>query len=361
MDPVGSLLALPDAERVIAACIAPFADDGTMVRRSSLDALAQAGFLGDAMNAATQREVAELIARADASTWFCWAQHFTPMRVIADGAPSTVSERWHAGLSSGALLAGVAFAHVRRAGEPNPIATRVPGGWRIDGSLDWVTSWDIADVVVVQVRIAEAGPGRYVHLALPAGRSGGPVPGMVVGEPLALLAMGSTHTRPARFDACVVDDDVVAGFSSAKAWHETDDDRTVDANPATFGVCRGALTELATLAHSRGDARMAELVDAFAAQCRELRGRAYALAGHGPREERVAIRAQALDLVQRAASAVVIARAGSAMLDGSSAGRRAREALFLQVQAQTPVTRAAQVRVLLDSLHSGPSGEQARG
>ena len=39
-------------------------------------------------------------------------------------------ERYLAGLSAGALLAGVAFAHVRRPGPPNPVATRVDGGWR---------------------------------------------------------------------------------------------------------------------------------------------------------------------------------------------------------------------------------------
>jgi hypothetical protein len=46
------------------------------IARSEIDALADAGLLGEALEpSARQREIAERIAMADASVWFCWAQH----------------------------------------------------------------------------------------------------------------------------------------------------------------------------------------------------------------------------------------------------------------------------------------------
>jgi alkylation response protein AidB-like acyl-CoA dehydrogenase len=143
--------------------------------------------------------VAELLA-GDASTWFCWSQHQTPLRALEAVAPSPdapaadgLRARLLPGLRSGRLLAAVAFAHVRRPGPPNPVATRVPGGWRLDGSLDWVTSWDIADVVMVMALGAGDDAGSLLASYLPAGRA--PEPRQVVaGPPLRLLAM-SAHRR----------------------------------------------------------------------------------------------------------------------------------------------------------------------
>jgi len=80
---------------------------------------------------------------------------------------------------------------------------------------------------------------------------------------------------------------------------------------------------------------------------RSLRASAYALAdADGDPEVRREVRAASLDLAARAAQAVVVARSGGAMVTGTSAERRVREAMFLQVQAQTADVRAAQLRLI---------------
>ena len=339
---------MPQAELVIAEHIAPFAEevDTHGVRRSAIDALAAAGLLGSALSGPEQREVAELLSRADASTWFCWVQHQSPMRLIADGAPSAAATRWSDVLASGAALAGVAFAHVRRPGAPNPTATRVPGGWSITGELDWVTSWDIADVVVLQVHDAEA--DQYVCFALPAGMATEPLPaGLRIGEPLRLLAMSGTHTRPMTFTGCVLPDELVCAVIPKAPWHAMDEDRTVDASPAVFGVIRGALMDLASTGYGRRNEQVLDTVAVLAEATVALRAQAYALADDPERTthraERLRLRAEALDLCVRAATAAVTARAGAAMLTGTQTERRVREAMFLQVQAQTASTREAQL------------------
>ena len=323
------------------------------VQRSTIDALAAEGLLGAPLEPVShQRELAERLAMADGSVWFCWTQHFGCMRVlesaqVGDLTPNArgLQDRWLAGLTTGSDLGALAFAHVRRPGPPNPIAVRVDGGWVVDGRLDWVTSWDIADVVMIMVRGSGDWADHFVTFYLPAGHAQEPLPvGMHVEPPLHLLAMGGTHTRPVVFTGVRIDDACVSSVQPVDAWVERDRRTVSDAGPAIFGVIRGAVADLASLSHQQEAVELAEEISALG---RALRSRAYALAdADGDPAERREVRAASLDLAARAAQAVVVARSGGAMLTGTSAERRLREAMFLQVQAQTADVRAAQLRLI---------------
>lgn len=361
LDPVGpSHVGLASATEIAATVVAPRAAeaDRAGVDRATLDLLAAAGLLGAPLDPpAAQRELGELLAGSDASTWFCWVQHQTPLRVLAAASPdddapmaAELKAELLPGLESGRILAAVAFAHLRRPGTPNPSATRVPGGWRIDGTLDWVTSWDIADVVLVLAQGTGADAGRIVAAYLPAGR--GPAwPGVAPGPCLSLLAMSGTHTRPVSLTSVLVPHERVAAVLDREVWLRDDTARSAGASPAAFGVTRGAVAELAVIADRRADPAIAGLAAELAAETRRVRSAAYAAADEVPADadvidRRLALRARALDLAGRATAAAVVAGAGAAMRRGSPAERRAREALFLQVQAQTAASRAASVALL---------------
>jgi alkylation response protein AidB-like acyl-CoA dehydrogenase len=359
-DPVGPAtpgLTVPHAD-VLADVVAEGAvrADASGVERSTLDTLAGAGLLGSALRpAAVQRELGELMAGSDATTWFCWVQHQTPLRTLEGdvpglraAAPDALRQELLPGMRAGRILGAVAFAHVRRPGPPDPVATRVPGGWRLDGSLDWITSWDIADVVMVMAQAAGADDGSLVCCYLPAGRAGQPTEGLTVGAPLRLLSMSGTHTRPARLEGVFVPDDRVGAVLDRAEWLAEDAVRTTDANPAAFGVSRGAIAELAATAQRRSDERMTRLVGRLVDECRDIRARAYASADdRDDVSTRLGLRAAALDLTVRASAAVVVAQAGAAMRTGSAAERRVREAMFLLVQAQTQATRGASIDLML--------------
>lgn len=362
MDVVGPAdHALPaELEPLLAAIAEQAADtDRQGVPRATIAALADAGLLDTALTPPSrQRELAERIAMADATTWFCWVQHQTPTRILDCDAPGirvppsrVLRAEYLPDLRSGALLAAVAFAHVRRPGAPNPSATRIDGGWRFDGTLDWVTSWDIADVVMIMAQGTGADSDTLVCAYLPAGR-GPATPGLTAGEPLDLLAMGGTHTRPLILEGVVVPDAVVV-LVDRQQWLASDAHSTSDVNPATFGVTRGAIDELDDLAIQRADERLRALADRLAERVRDVRARAYAAAdADGDLETRRDLRAQALDLAVQSALAVITARAGAAMRAGHPAERRMREALFLQVQAQTAATRAASLDLIRDRVRA---------
>jgi len=329
--------------------------DAEGIPRSEIDALASVGLLGSPLDPAPrQREVAEQIAMADASVWFCWAQHQTPMKTLAAAEPGDhaplvdeIKARWLSGLQDGTFLGSVAFAHLRRPGDPNPVAERVHGGWAITGKLDWVTSWDIADVMLLMVR----GSGDYANSIiccyLAAGRDPAYLEGLHVHEPLKLLAMSGTHTRPMTLEAVKVPDTNVAAVMDFDAWSSADAKKTIDVNPATFGVIRGALADLHSTGVKRGDEQIIALAGSLSERLIELRRSAYVgIDDDASPDTRITLRARSLALAVEATTAVVTAQAGAAMRSGCSAERRVREAMFLQVQAQTAATRAASLALL---------------
>lgn len=343
IDPIGPYdTALPPADvrfiaDHVAAHAAAFEAEG--VPRSLLTDLGARGLFGAPH--VQQRELAELLAGSSADAWFCWAQHATPLRTVqsAQGiAAHALRDAWLADLVSGQAIAAVAFAHLRRPGKPNPGARKVSGGWRVSGTLDWITSWDIADVLLLMVRRDE----HVVQFLIPLG-DGAPQ-GMDVGPVLDLVAMRGTHTRAAVLTDVFLPDDWVLDQVPLNVWAQADAVKTAEANPAVFGIIRSAVAEIADIAQQKDDALLYELIDALAARCRALRTLAY---GDQAGVER---RAQAVQLAMTSATSAISVRAGSAMHTGSPAERRARAALFMHVQAQTVTSRDAAVHLTISGL-----------
>ena len=321
------------------------AADQLGVPRSNIDLLASVGAHGTALDARQQRELTERLAGADASTWFCWTQHQTPLQTMLAGgnqkASAELSEKWLNGLQNGELLAAIAFAHVRRGGPSNPVAKKVTDGWELTGNLDWITSWDIADVLMLLAMTEDKTHSVIFYL---------PIEGFekvfdhcVVGVPLNLLAMSGTHSRPITFDHTLISDDFVFSVIDSQEWLSADSEKTVLPNLAALGVARAAIEQLNEVSRARkqevGQAAARNLAQEF----ERLRALAYGAIDNGqtPRSELINLRVQTLEFAVKCAVAVVTATSGGAMITGGEAERRVREAMFLQVQAQTQETRDA--------------------
>ncbi len=324
------------------------------VDRAVVDLLGSAGLLGLAgprgyggaeAPAPVQREVTELLAGADGATWFVTTQHALPLRTLARSDNVALKERYLRALCTGGLLAGVAVAHLRRAGAPAVTATRTCGGWRFDGAVGWATSWGLADLLLLGGLSAS---GEVVLALLPAV----PQPGLSAGSPMRLAVMQGTATVVLTLDGLQVADADVAERSRAAQWLEADRLTTANATPAVFGLLQEILRRLTETADGRGDGTAAELAARLGEEGAELRRSAYALVDHVPPAEqvddRLALRAASLELVVRAATSLVAATGGSAMSLGAAPQRLAREALFHLVQAQTAPVRQATLERLLE-------------
>jgi alkylation response protein AidB-like acyl-CoA dehydrogenase len=297
-----------------------------------LGAWAPAAAGGGGAPATVVRELVERLSGASGALWFVAAQHRSPTEAALATDNAGLRERWAHPLASGAALGAVAFAHLRRPGPPGVRAERTRAGWSVSGRLDWVTSWGLADVLLL---MAETDDGRVVQLLVPARER----PGLTVLGPLRLAAMGATATVVVSLDEMVVSDEEVARILPKVAWSARDAERTANANPATFGLTRAALGRLATTASRRGSVAGADLAAELGARMVAVRRQAYRLMDDRPPadclDERVRLRAEGLDLAQRATVGLVTAEAGRAMTLESPAQRWAREAMFHLVQAQT--------------------------
>jgi alkylation response protein AidB-like acyl-CoA dehydrogenase len=348
---------VPRAQRLADELLRPAAEqvDRTAVPRSHLDAWAAEGLLGLAgprayggaqAPADVQREVAAVMAGACGSTWFVAAQHALPVTALAASPNEALRERRLAALCTGALLSGVAFSHLRRPGPPAVLATRVDGGWRFDGDVPWMTGWGLCDVVLLAGRTV----GDEVVWVLVEAREGA---GLSASEPLALAAMGATRTVTLALDGLQVPDADVVEVGSAADWLAADALRTANATPNVFGLQRECVRRLAETASARDDGTAAALAHALGQEGVRLRRVAETLLDDVPPEElvedRLAVRASALELALRSATALVAATGGSAMSLDAAPQRLAREAVFLLVQAQTPPLREALLQLWRDS------------
>ncbi len=344
-----------------ALAAAAAASDRLGVPRHALAALAAAGLLGTPLEPpALQRELTERLFMADGSLCFCWLQQQMPLRRLR-AAVSTLEapqadqlrRRWLEPVASGRALAAVAFAQLRRPAAAQATASRSGTGWCLEGRLDWITSWDIADLALLCLRCRDRSGDRVVGLLLPAGASGQPLPaGISLGDPLPLLAMGGTHTRAMQFTAAQLPDSQVLFVEDFARWSRADAAVVCRVSPVVFGCIRAALADLQRAAAQQGDATALALTAALADECRQLRRAAYDLIDADPddspelRRRHRQLRARALELAMRAAQAAVIAHAGSAMLVGAPVERHLREASFLLVQAQTTESRRASLDLL---------------
>jgi alkylation response protein AidB-like acyl-CoA dehydrogenase len=227
----------------------------------------------------------------------------------------------------------VAFAHVRRPGPPAIRATRVDGGWRLDGHAPWATSWGIAEWFCVA---AESADGELVWSMIPGDGPAGVTPTML---PLPVFA--STGTVALSFDGCVVADAEVVTVEDAAGWRASDRRRAAVGQPAVMGVADRAIHLLEDV----GD----DDASAAAGRLREELDRRWTddvalVEGAGDLEAASDHRAACLRLAHRATVALLAASGGRGMALDHPAQRLAREATFYVIQAQTADGRTATLR-----------------
>jgi alkylation response protein AidB-like acyl-CoA dehydrogenase len=335
------------ARRVADDVLAPAAQDvdRTVVPPEHVRLLAAEGLLsptapvelgGGGASVSVGREVAEILAGACGATWFVTTQHHLPVRSLLGSSNTALQQRWLRPLASGDVLAGIALAHLRRRGAAAS-GTSSGDGWRVSGEVPWLTSWGLAELVLLGFR-----DGADVVFALVPARD---QPGFTAGEPLALAAMQAARTVTVTLQDYAVSEADVVARQPFDVWAERDAATTANATPAVFGLLRAVVARLKTEGERRGETGTTDLAHLLDQRASAVRAQAYSLVDDVPADERVderlALRAEALDLLTTATTGLVAAGAGASMSLDHPAQRWAREALFHLIQAQTPAVRAA--------------------
>ena len=188
-------------------------DASGVIPPSHFAALAAAGLYGVALaEPAALPAVTEVLAAGCLATAFTWMQHHGPMRTLAGLGDPRVGVA-----AAGALRCGVALAGA----VPDPPllwATRVDGGWRLDGQAPLVTGWGLIDLVLVAARdVATADAPDEDALIVTALLDAHAAPGLTA-RPLALLAADASRTVQLRFDGVHLPDELVTGQTMRTAF-----------------------------------------------------------------------------------------------------------------------------------------------
>jgi alkylation response protein AidB-like acyl-CoA dehydrogenase len=295
----------------------------------ALDALAEAGLYGMAAPAPlgapdpggpyAHLDVIETLAGGCLSTTLVWMQHHGCVLALSHQADDAARERWLSRLVSGELRTTVAFSGLRRP-EPPTRATRVPGGWRLDGTAPWVSGWGHAQLVYVAAVDEE---GTIVWALIDAIEAP-----TLAAEPLPLAALAATSTVKLRFTGHPVADDRLVRLQALSDWRARD-----GTGPALLANGALALGVTARCTQLLG----AGPLDRELARCRvQMR--------EGDDDAVIAARAWASELASRASMAFLASRGGSGLLIEHHAQRLCREAMALVVLGQTQGIRAGQLR-----------------
>ncbi|MEV8516011.1 acyl-CoA dehydrogenase family protein [Dactylosporangium sp. NPDC051484] len=334
--------------RVVEEVLAPVAAqvDRTEVPRSHLEALREVGYYrwfvpeqygGVEIPPEVKAAADNLLFGADPSTATIVTQHGAPVApAIGAGTPQTLALLPK--LASGELFGGAGMGHVRSWPQRRgTVATRVPGGYRIDGVIGWHSGWGLTDVLWLGA--VDEAREEYVFGIADLHHSG------ITGRVLPLTAVYGSRTAELTLEGYLLSDAYVTEVVPVAEWKSRDGVVSLevrraqqidpDVDPADvpvlapvgpYGLARAALDD-ALRRHPAEPSLLAlseELEHAAATVLPDPHWRAVL--------DEIAV---------RATTAGVVARGGAGLLDGDIAQVRARAAVFFQVRGLAPVVRAA--------------------
>jgi len=381
-------------------------------------ALARAGLFGlvapGGVTPVAFRAVQEHLAGGCLASAFVWNQHHSPLRLVAASANRLLRDRWLAPLTNGEALAAVAFSQLRRpdggvraaplssgerrrgdgaGGDRGRGGGRGGGGGRGDGAggrsqgeggyvltgvAPWVTSWTLADVLVVGAlapptpaaptglvvwgaiglsAIEEPEPADGSHPVPTATRQrpgsqlpGPQLPGLVA-TPVPLAVLGATRTVALRFEGFRLPEKDVVCEEPREDFDLRDRLATASPNPLALGVAARAVRLLAERQPALAAVLAAAVDDCRNAGTGLLAATAALPAGSTPDTAQLGAlrsnRVRGLLLASQATTALVAASGGRAISATDPAQLLHRHAAFLLVQAQTPATREATLAALV--------------
>jgi alkylation response protein AidB-like acyl-CoA dehydrogenase len=314
-------------------------DRGEHPSRRSFSALGEAGLLGIGAPRNVDGRLAEMadvirrIAAECMSTAFSvWAHRMTVEYLLTAATPfgEAAAHRLLAGIALGVTGMAAAFKEAAGCGSVELTATPAHGGYHVSGPIRWASNLYSDSTMVTAVR-AESGERLIVAMPLDT-------PGIVVGEPFDLLALGSTASSFLNLRGAYVP----AGQVLSR-----DFDGFLQGVRPTFLVLQSAMClglastalEQARLSLTGTNAVFGADVDRLAERLASaeatLARLAAAVGGPGAptKKELLSLRLAAAELSSASADLEIRTAGGKGYASRTAASRRYREAAFIPVQS----------------------------
>ncbi|WP_299411062.1 acyl-CoA dehydrogenase family protein [Acaryochloris sp. IP29b_bin.148] len=287
---------------------------------------------GHDLDELTFRQFQEQVSRYSGALAFLQTQHQSAAALIARSPNTALKEKYLPYLSSGKVLIGIGFSHLRRQNPPPVQAVPTESGYEITGEVPWVTGQGCFQHFILGAQLAD---GRAIFGLVPLATVSQPAAGLIgCSPPLSLASMGSTRTVKVRLNRWQLPQEAVVVIRPPGWIHTNDQKNSLHHSFFALGCAQAGLDILASgkrpdFVHSTRQALDRELQSCRQAIYQEQQSPELAL------PKRLGLRAWAIELANRCAHAAVISGRGGANLLDHPAQRVYREALAFSVFGQT--------------------------
>ncbi|MDY6785392.1 MAG: acyl-CoA dehydrogenase family protein [Cyanobacteriota bacterium] len=289
----------------------------------------------------------ELVARYSGALAFLQTQHQSAGSLLANSTNNALKQELLPHLASGNILIGVGFSQLRRPGKPLMKAIPVEGGYQLQGTVPWITGYNFFDQFIVGATLPT---DEVLYGLMPLQDTDRSMGGRLhFGEPLQLLAMGSTQTVSLQVEDWFLARDRVVALQGRDRLSEKDRENVLHHSFFALGCARAAIAILQDIDRQKSLSFLSQASQHLERELEDCRHLIYqALSNRDDFERRLHLRARAIELTGRCARAAVVASSGAANLKSHPAERVYRESLMFAVSGQTQAVMEATLQQLAD-------------
>ena len=273
------------------------------------------------------------IAKHSGALAFLQTQHQSAGSFLAKSSNTDLQRTYLPSMATGEKLLGVGFSQLRRLGKPLVTATPVKGGYELSGVVPWVTGGNIFEEFVIGSSLPD-GRELYGIVPLQNKQNQGKV---TVSKPMDLMVMSATNTVSVELDRWYLPSELVVDIKPAGQIHRGSQKNVLHHSWFPLGCAYSALDIMVQTYQKK---QLDAIWNSKTSLERELKQHHLTIkseiaANKLHYQQKLLLRAKAIDLAFRCAQGAVIATSGSANSYQSDAGRVYREALVFSVSGQT--------------------------
>lgn len=308
--------------------------------RSLLGLMVPKDWGGPEVDIQTYRAFQQLVARYSGALAFLQTQHQSAARTISSSENKTLKSEYLPYMSNGEILLGVGVSQLRRPGPPLVKALPVEGGYQIHGKVPWITGFGLFQEFIIGATLPD---GRALFGLVPLRKASN----MAFSEPMQLAAMTSTNTVRATIRNWFLPQQQVVSIKPAGWYRENDKKNVLHHSLFPLGCARAGLDIIENTANVK---HLPFIGDALISLNRELTNCDDAIMTAKPQDlfdDRLQLRAWAIDLAVRCAHAAVTVSGGAANYSDHPAQRIYREAMAYTIFGQTTAVMEATLARLI--------------